>query len=202
MDSPSKILLVEGQDDKHVVRHLWKRCHQSEPSFDIEDKGSIDELLKAIGPEIKVPGRVVVGIVADANDDVSARWDAISNRLREAGGAPPKAPLRHGTIMGDPPRAGVWLMPDNRSPGELEDFVLEMVPRDDPVWPLAERYVRSIPYGTRKFRDGKTSRAEIHAWLATREEPGFMGAAIGRGDLEVDGPLCSDFLEWVTRLFG
>ena len=201
-DPLPKILLVEGADDKRVVEHLWKRCHRSEPSFDIEDKGGIDELLKAIGTEIKVPGRVVVGIVADANDDVGARWDAISNCLREVDIAAPREPPSNGVIMDGVPRSGVWLMPDNQSPGELEDFVLKMVPRDDPVWPLAQGYVRSIPKGKRKFRAGKTSRAEIHAWLATREEPGFMGAAIGRGDLETGGLLCSAFLAWITRLFG
>ena len=202
MDEPPKVLLVEGLDDRHVVRRLQERT-SSAPSFDIRDKEGIDNLLRFIEPEIRVPGRAAVGIVADANDNPDVRWAAISHRLREAEiGGVPKAPSPGGTIMDGPPRVGVWLMPDNRRPGELEDFVQEMIPSGDPAWPLARKYIEDIPKEARKFPAGKTSRAELHAWLATREEPGRMGSAIGRRDLQTDGPLCSAFLAWIERLFG
>lgn len=201
MAQPPKVFLVEGPDDKHVVLHLWKRLRQSEPPFNIVDKGNIDELLKAIEPEIRVPDRAAVGIVVDANNDPNARWAAISHRLREAGIVPSAALSFDGTITGGTPRIGVWLMPDNQSTGEIEDFVQRMIPHDDPAWPLAQQYIRDIPEEARKFRATKASRAELHAWLATREEPGFMGSAIGRGDLKTDGPLCTEFAEWIERLF-
>ncbi len=201
MAQSPKILLVEGQDDRHVVRHLWNRLRQSEPPFDIVDKGNIDKLLKAIEPEIRAPDRVVVGIVADANNSLAARWRAVSDRLREAGIDAPRNPLPGGAIMDVLPRVGVWLMPDNRSTGEIEDFVQRMIPPDDPAWPLAQQYIRDIPEEAKKFQATKTSRAELHAWLATREKPGFMGSAIGRGDLETDRALCTEFAEWIERLF-
>ena len=205
VDGLSKILLVEGQDDKHVIRHL-RRQRGSAAEFDIAEKGGVDNLLNAIGLEIKVPDRKALGIVADANDDPVARWSAISDRLRLSGVAPPQHPSPDGAIMDaimdGPPRVGVWLMPDNRSPGELEDFVLKMISRDDPVWPLAREYIGDIPREARKFPENKRSRAEVYAWLATREAPGLMGAAIGRGDLETDGTLCAAFLKWIERLFG
>ena len=201
MDQPSKVLLVEGQDDRHVVRHLLGQA-PSTVSFDIRDKGNIDNLLKAIEPEIRVPGRAAVGIVVDANGDPVARWAAVSHQLQEAEIEAPQALCPNGAIMGGVPRVGVWLMPDNRRPGELEDFAQGMIPDDDPVWPLAREYVRSIPEDARPFRPGKTSRAELHAWLATRKEPGRMGSAIRRGDLNADGPLCSRFFAWLEKLFG
>lgn len=195
----SNILFVEGQDDRHVVRHL---CSRNLPalSFEIEDKGGVGELLEAVGPEIKAPGRVAVGFVLDANDNPDGRWRAVANRIREAGIRLPRA-SRPGTIMKGPPRVGVWLMPDNRSTGELEDFVQGMIPEGDPAWELAQRYIRDIPEEARKFLPKKQSRAELHAWLATRENPGLMGAAIGRGDLKTDGRLCSAFLAWLEKLF-
>ena len=63
-------------------------------------------------------------------------------------------PDRDGTIIletEDLPRVGVWLMPDNESAGELEDFVARMIPGDDPVWPLSESYIEGIPLVDRKF---------------------------------------------------
>ena len=59
------------------------------PEFDILDKGGFDALSRSIGPEIKAPGRIAVGVLADANDDWRARWRAIADRLRSTGIEPP-----------------------------------------------------------------------------------------------------------------
>ena len=93
-------------------------------------------------------------------------------------------------------------MPDNVSAGELEDFIQRLVPDDDAVWPRAQQYVDDIPVAARKFAPGKTLRAQIHAWLATRAEPRKMGAAIGVGDLNATDPLATQFVDWLQRLFG
>ena len=195
-----RVLLVEGQDDKHVVLHLRNRS-QPMPLFDISDKGDINSLLDSIGPEIKAPGRIAVGILPDANDDPDARWNALKHQLAQQDlHLPPHREL-NGTIIGGSPRVGVWLWPDNRRSGELEDFVEAMIPRDDGVWPLAQAYVDGIPEAERRFPSGKTLKAQLHAWLATRKTPGRMGSAIGTGDLEVDGPVAERFADWLRRLF-
>ena len=100
------------------------------------------------------------------------------------------------------PRVGIWLMPDNQSLGELEDFVAQMIPDNDPVWPLSQDYIDRIPEEHREFNENKTSTAEVYAWLATREDPRQMGAAIGTRDLDIDGDLCTRFTAWLDMLFG
>lgn len=205
MDSPSsssKVLLVEGQDDKHVVRHLCYKIGLKE-DFRICDMDGIDNLRDVIIPQIKETGRNTVGIIVDANDDLNSRWRAIADRLRQADIEPlPDGPFSEGTIIPGAPRIGIWLMPDNQSSGELEDFVQTMIPVDDPVWPRSRNYIDSIPDESRKFDPGKKIRAELYAWLATRENPKRMGAAIGAEDLRVDGALCTSFAAWMQRLFG
>ena len=200
MNPPKKLLIIEGVDDKHVVRHLQRRKFPA-VEFEIVDKGNVDKVLKAIGPEIKVPGRVAVGILVDANNNLNNRWRAVSDRLKNVDIPAPAALPRAGAIIGKTPRVGVWAMPDNRSTGALEDFVKKMIPEDDPVWPLARKFIRDIPEDERKFTPGKRSKAELRAWLATRETPGLMGTAIGIGDLKTDGKLCIDFLKWLENLF-
>ena len=198
---PSKrVLLVEGGDDEHVVRHLC-RPQQDMPEFDILDKKGFPNLEAAIGPEIKAPGRIVVGILADANDHPDRRWQAVSTRLRNANLEPPPALEPDGTVIEGTPRVGIWLMPDNRLAGELEDFIEQLIPADDRVWPLAQTYIDGIPATDRKFSDGKILRARIHAWLAARKEPRKMGGAIGAGDLDVTVPLATAFTGWLRRLF-
>ena len=200
MSGDDCVLLVEGQDDKHVVRHLSRR-HDDMPEFCIFDKGGIQDLLEDIGLELRVPGRQALGIVVDANDDLNARWNAVVARLKEENIEISGSRSPSGSIVESTPRVGIWLMPDNRTPGELEDFVTEMIPDDDPIWPRARRYIDGIPEADRKFSEKKIPRARIHAWLATREDPRRMGAAIGARDLRVDGVLSTKFAEWLRRLF-
>lgn len=125
----------------------------------------------------------------------------MANRLRAENIEVPSSPELAGTIIDSTPRVGIWLMPNNTSPGELENFVSEMIPADDPVWPLSETYIDDIPQAQRKFTEKKILRAKIHAWLATREDPRQMGAAIGAHDLQVDGTLSTAFANWLQRLF-
>ena len=93
-------------------------------------------------------------------------------------------------------------MPNNEAPGELEDFVAGMIPDNDPVWPRSQAYVDGIPVTDRKFSDGKKLRAQVHSWLATREAPRKMGAAIGAKDLNVGAPDAVGLIDWLRRLFG
>ena len=198
---PSRVLLVEGADDEHVVRHLCAR-HLDMPEFDIIDKKGLPNLKAAIAPEIKVSGRTALGILVDANRDQARRWQAITHRLRQAAVEPPMQTAPVGTIVGNRPRVGIWLMPDNESAGELEDFIERLIPNGDPVWPRAQRYIDGIPAAERNFAGEKIMRARVHAWLAARAEPRKMGAAIGAGDLDVTAPLAIRFTDWLRQLFG
>lgn len=218
----NRVLLVEGESDKHVVRRLCNRY----PSFkivddidhllefsslesespewqtiDILNRGNFEQLRDSINVEIKVSGRQAIGILVDANDDLRSRWDAVGYRLQMANIQLPRSPKPAGTIIEGKPRVGIWLMPDNESSGELEDFVVEMIPDGDPVWPLSQRYINGIPKGNRKFTKKKMLRAKLYAWLATRRDPKQMGSAILSRDLNVDGALCQGFVEWLIKLF-
>ena len=197
-----RVLLAEGQDDKHAVTHFYRSRFEAEPPFDIKDMEGYTRLRAAIGPKLKAPDRQVVGIIVDANSDSRSRWRAVMDRLRQA--CPDIEvgdPAPSGLIVNGVPRAGVGLWPDNESGGEIEDFIATMIPCDDRVWPLARRYIENIPEEHRQFSEGKTARAEIHAWLAARREPRRMGAAIGTGDLKVYGGLADRFSSWLDNLF-
>ena len=201
--SPDHILLVEGQDDEHVVLHLCRR-HEMGPTFSIKDKEGFPNLRSSISSEIKAPDRRAVGILVDANDNLQNRWKAVTDQLLKANIQVPSSPDPTGTIIegqDERPCVGVWLMPDNIASGELENFVTQMIPTDDPVWPRSQGYIDNIPEAERKFSKSKTPRAKLHAWLAARENPRKMGLAIGVYDLDSNGPLCQNFLAWLTRLF-
>ena len=162
-------------------------------------------MLKAIPLEIKVSGRKALGIILDANDDLMKRWLAVRQTLNSVVDTNiPEKPETSGTIinLSKPyPRIGIWLMPDNKSNGELEDFVIKMIPTDDAVWPRAQTYINTIPTNIRKFKESKKRRAELYAWLATQELPGRIGYAIKQGDLDIEGNLTQQFVIWLKSLF-
>ena len=201
--SPDHILLVEGQDDEHVVLHLCRR-HNMGPTFSIKDKEGFPNLRSSISSEIKASERRAVGILVDANGNVNDRWKAVTAQLQKANIKAPSSPDPTGTIIAGQngqPRVGIWLMPDNNASGELENFVTQMIPASDPVWPRSQGYIDDIPEAERKFSQSKTPRAKLHAWLAAREDPRKMGSAIRANDLDSNGPLCQNFLAWLMRLF-
>ncbi len=202
--SPECLLLVEGADDKAVAIH-FRIVVDSLPEFEVSDRGNVDKVLAAIRPEVLVSGRKAVGIVVDANESPVSRWQAVSERLSRVGIRAPSEPDVDGTVMeGNSrlPRTGVWMMPDNHSAGELEDFLITMLPEDDPVWPRSVAYIDAIPPQDRRFTEKKGPRAQLHAWFATRKEPRLSGRAILAGDLRVDAALAVKFIHWLSRLFG
>ena len=200
--SSNRVLLVEGHNDEHVVVHLRKRDPSfSNIDFDIEDKRGLPNLLESIVSEIQTPDRQAVGILVDADDCVRKRWNEVTKELSEVGIQAPSNSKKKGTIINTngKPRVGIWLMPDNKSPGKLENFVKRTIPQNDPVWPLSQDYINKIPETDREFKPPKIVKAKVHAWLATRKDPGLMGRAVR--DLDIKNALCQEFLDWLKVLF-
>lgn len=200
----SRLLRVEGADDEAVVEQILKKHHIVIPAFSIEKADGYDNLLNLLEEaDLVEPNRESVGIVVDADQNLEGRWMSLKRCLAQVGVQLPNVPDPQGTIVETvgKPKVGVWLMPDNMSLGELEDFVADMIPDNDPVWPRSQSYIDGIPHDQRKFKR-KVQRAKVYAWLATREKPGFMGQAIDRKDLDVNGILCQRFVAWLTELFG
>ena len=196
-----KVLLVEGEDDRQVIEQLRRSVQL--PDFSPQVTGTVVKLIDAIGPALIAPGRRTLGILVDADDEPETRWNELRTRFSEENIVIPENPDPDGTILqtGNGVTVGIWMMPDNQSTGELEDFFEDMIPSQDPVWPSSQLYIDAIPDEHRKFRPGKILRAKVYVWLATREVPGRMGAAIGRNDVAINGLLATRFTEWLRRLF-
>lgn len=199
-------IIVEGKDDQHVIRQILSKCFDRRP--DIREAEGIDKLIQNIPNYLQQDRNGPLGIVVDANGSLARCWERIRSRFTEARRPLPKRPDPRGTIVfGDRrrggagrPDVGVWIMPDNQSEGELEDFVRKMIPADDNLWPRAKDYIARIDEAERRFAPKKTVRAQVHAWLAATEKPSPMGLAVKKGELVIDGELCKRFVDWVVRL--
>ena len=198
------LLLVEGEDDKHFVYHLINKreLNLNLPEENIISTDGVNNLLQRLYADVQ-PSRKILGIMVDADKNCNKRWKEIIDILSEKGVSTPKTPTRSGTIIppeNDLPKIGIWIMPDNRSKGELEDFVLEMIPENDEIMPIARKYIREIPENRQEFAHHKRTKSELFAWLANARKPGRIGASIGAGKFNADSSNSDVFVEWLKQL--
>ena len=203
------LLAVEGMTDHHFVLHLCRKANPAlETRFSCRDCRGQQGVLNAVRGLVNSPEYTAVGFLLDADNDPAQRWRDVTDRIAAANSdiQIPSVLAGNGAIIpANPdfgsPRIGIWIMPDNSSAGELENFVTKMIPDSDQVWPLSQAYINDIPVQHRKFEGAKIAKSQVHAWLAARKHPGLMGLAVHEGDLATDGELCQRFLAWLNRLF-
>ena len=197
------LLLVEGMGDLHFVQHFCRKAPMPMPN--VRSLNGVQGVLGALRQEVNLRGNPPVGVIVDADADISERWMEIVSNLGAAKTLAPKEPEAEGTVIiqaAGLPRIGIWIMPDNQSTGELEDFVIDMIPDGDAIWPTSVNYIETIPTIERQFTEHKTDRAKLYAWLATRKHPPHIGAAIRDGYLHTDTARCQSFALWLRRLYG
>ena len=201
-------LYVEGQDDKHAIRHLLIRHgfdHQEVQGF-VEDKGDKKGVLDAISIAVSAGTGKSIGFVMDANDSPQDTWRAVTALLREVGVQTPSE-IPEGGFAGESKtfraRVGVWLMPDNRKTGALEDFLRDLIDEGDPLLPLAENSARKAKQLGAQYSDGDHRKALLHTWLAWQREPGLRyGTAIRARYFRADGAAVKRFINWFQHVFG
>lgn len=200
-------LMVEGIDDKWTIINLlgrhgvdWSSGGLALPF--VEDCQGKDRLLAAIGTAAISLDRL--GIVLDADHDPSARWQQAVDRFRSKGILFPTKPDPAGTVVSTPDgrRFGVWLMPDNRVPGILEDFLAAIVPTGDVTWPHARAATLTARELGAPLAEADVSKGVIHAWLAWREQSGVpFGTALTSAVLRHDSDGAAAFVAWFHRMF-
>jgi hypothetical protein len=148
------------------------------------------------------------GIVLDADDSVASTWQSVKDTLKNAGYSNlPAAPDANGTIITDSnpdlPKVGIWIMPDNQSSGEIEDFFLQLIDSESFHLRYAREVIDNMIVQKQKlFADSDRSKAEVHTWLAWQKEPDWtMGVAVGKNWASAKPPLAKRFAAWFSRLF-
>ncbi len=199
-------LLVEGKNDQHVV---WALCelYDIPENFSIVIPGEgVEDLLKSIPTRLKTSKSEMLGILLDADQDIKGRWASVCSKLEQAGYLDlPKKPDENGTIIEREkmPRVGIWIMPNNKLSGMLEDFVSCLLPDNNKLGVKAESVLADIESESlNKYPDIHHQKAFIHTWLAWQETPGQpMGLAITAHALKHDQEIAQKFVGWLNKLF-
>ena len=200
--------MVEGTDDEHVLKHI---CGNRDiPHLDeVESQDGVENLIESLGVRLTLSEEGdVIGVVIDADTEISDRWQSIRGRITDFGYQNvPDQPDPDGTILDPPagtllPRLGVWIMPNNQTSGILEDFLHFLVPQPNILFDHAKASVAAIPEGERRFKQLAEPKAVIHTWLAWQKDPGLpFGKAITARFLDPSVPEVDVLVAWLKRLF-
>lgn len=200
-----RVLLVEGINDKHVIKNLLKTY---EIEIEIRDKEGISNILATLKTEVDA-NEDFLGIVVDANSSLDSRWQSLTDRLKdkEIGYKKVSAkPVENGLILerqGFLPKLGIWVMPNNKLVGKIENFIRLLVAEEkENLWQIVEKVVSEIPAEEKLFADKDIIKAQVHTFLAWQDEPGRpMGESITRRYFQTDAPEAINFVDWIRRLF-
>lgn len=221
------LMLVEGDDDYHVFQHLMTahgidkqrtyrlEAYSSKPrtgqdnEIVFRERQGVNNVLDYLSQQLRITGDLKrLGVVVDADVNFAARWQRLHDILNNAGYTNvPKLADASGLILEHPdspeekPRVGVWMMPNNRDSGSMEDFFALLLPAEDTLWERARQCVAQIPEDERPFKNA-VIKAHVHTWLAWQARPGLpMGKAISEHYLDATVPNARQLVDWLRRLF-
>ncbi len=213
LDHPTSLLLVEGNDDFHVIHSLCKQFNISVRNlenpeggkFSVVDCKGIEELFEQFPVRFKASADIsTIGIIIDADTDLQSRWIRVKAILKELEfNSPNEFPENGLVIKKEKLTIGIWIMPNNNLNGMLEDFISFLVPNDDKLLPIVNMTLDSIEErGLNKYSPTHKSKAVIHSWLSLQEIPGSpLGQGITKRYLTTDEETCLLLIKWLKELF-
>lgn len=198
----SRILLVEGPDDEAFVKNLC-RTYRIDIVCEIKICGGDDSILSYARSALKT-GCSRLGIMADADSDISSRIDFLKTIAGESGYDAKGFDLK--TVHSHPVRDqkfSCWIMPDNEGKGALETFYLNMIPKDDVLLSHAEQKLAELEKAeVNLYSISKREKALLHTWLAWQEEPGTRsGQAITKKYYKANTQSMIEFADWFRSLY-
>lgn len=192
---PKTILLVEGCRDVEFLKTLLNQllpkpkipvltpteCGGHEDSVDAVFR-TLPQLLADLNEErLQRLGIVVDADYTNLNGGFAARWKTITNILQQQDKdyiiSPPPDQAYVGSIFqhdcGLPP-VGLWVMPNHKGDGMLENFIKSAVYQEKQQRLLehAIECVNQVPKELKLFSDFHQTKAEVYTWLAWQNPPG------------------------------
>jgi hypothetical protein len=156
-------LILEGQNDKHVIANLLEVMAIPDPVDYTTKEAFWNDFLKVERFEggkteaLKMFKRALkeethnIGLIVDADDSVTNTWQSIRNILIQSRFSEPNLPNMpsvNGTIINQEgkPTVGIWIMPDNIRPTPdqpdshfyLEHFYEDLITSNDSLLSKAE----------------------------------------------------------------
>lgn len=205
------VLIVEGFTDLNTVvgimrKHtIWPDTKERAPVW-ISRGGSANEILSRdyVRAALAPKGLRTLGLIVDANSSCAGRYQSIRRQFSEHFSEMPDQLPRDGFVVENEEgiRFGAWIMPDNHSPGAVEDFLIGLIPQGGKV--LMERTVRHVESlnAIAPFRRPHVHKARLYSWLALQDPPTLDPLkALYTGALDAEHVNATKFVDWFIDLY-
>lgn len=195
------VLLVEGRCDVVFLENLCRVLDIQGVSIkipgdcDLENirGGGVSKIPKVLPELLELLHDIEDGqikklaVVADADHTgisggFSERWKQLTDPIKEEAGYIISSPPDHayeGSLFEHPdglPKVGLWIMPDHKNDGMLEDLVKQTVcdGQQPDLLNKAEKCLQELPVKLfePQGQSHRRAKATVYTWLAWQEKPG------------------------------
>jgi hypothetical protein len=225
MTQPIQRLLVEGDNDIHVITNLLMSMkHKPFKGYADTDVYKNEFVVNAGGKEkakelipsiLDIPDLQHFGIILDADESAENTWKSLRNIFKAHGFDESELPIKlppKGILIQQKgkPIIGIWIMPDNQMPinkGELaylEHFYEQIIHPEDKFLTKASAIIEEISADKDcNFTLKDKQKAKIHTWLAWQTDPGnSMGISLKKkSSFDLKSAAVINFVEWLESVF-
>jgi hypothetical protein len=218
MMDKSHILLVEGTNDERFFKMLLKKnslekvvtaCPPKNIGGSYNGKQGVITFLPSILMQLNDGSLKKLGLVVDCDTDqdgggLQRTLSQISEKLESYNYEKTATALQTGGFVfkntDGLPDVGVWIMPDNKNEGALEDWISQLTSSNQTaLFKHASETVDKLP--TPLFSTTKKIKSQVATWLAWQDRPGEgLYYTIEGNLLDESKPLYSDFLKWINNV--
>lgn len=184
----SKLIIGEGKEDVMFLSQLIEYLEIND--IQVNYYGGKDNLSNYLNNLPLIPGFSnlrSLGITRDADESFDDASKSIEYSLRQ-----------HKLNEIENLKIEKFILPDNSSPGMLEDLCLKSIHTDEIS--CIENFFQCIETKARR-KFNQTSKAKIHAWLSTQEHPNKrLGAEAQAGYINWDNEAFKELTNFIKNL--
>ncbi|MCK5720641.1 MAG: hypothetical protein KAH84_11950 [Thiomargarita sp.] len=219
MPDGKQILLVEGTSDKSFFEKICKNLSldatvKVTPPKDIggthNSKGGVLNQIPILLPQLNDGQKTNIAAIVDADyirhgsgyqktiEQIAKILNDFDFQLKT------DIPNKNGLYFENSdglPDFGLWVMPDNKQEGMLEDWIKSCIKDDEnSLFQHASDTVHNLSHP--KFKPHLTTKAEIATWLAWQKTPGHgLYSAINDKLLDEDSIIYQNLCRWLKDIF-
>ncbi len=201
------ITVLEGMAEYYLLSTLKEKLGLRDLEIkrpEVNSKLGSGTLYARIEAALNTSDAEAVLIVCDAE---SERAESVWRRIRPKLSLPEESPFpTNGYIgrAGNGRPIGVWIMPNNRDAGMIEDLYLSAIPADDRELQLAFDFVHGLEQPKFLKTDPHAqarayTKAQLTVWLGIQQEPAMPGEALRRGYIQHDAQALAPLCEWLRE---
>ncbi len=197
------VLLLEGSSDCHIIKKFCKN-NDIELNFGFCNCESDSKVLPQLNALLLKGQTKIVGIILDADNDIGDRYQKIKESkvgkfYKKLPISMPKSGLIH--VEDGLPKLGIWIMPNNRDSGALEDFYLKLATN------INTKFINGLINQAKSknltsFKPQHRKKAIMHTYFAWQDTPGMpLHSSINKIALDNEAGIADKFKSWLIELF-